>query len=118
MFPGGVHQGKARQKGLQVEAHVSLGSGFAPAVPSPIQAPGLERDGGGVHHVDQSFESKGELRTPSLSEARVELLEMIENLPEQGFGHHGITHPVGVGEGVLAGRGGPANRQYGAGVQS
>jgi hypothetical protein len=40
MLAGGVHEGKARQEGLQVEPHVTLGGRFAPAVLGPIHTPG------------------------------------------------------------------------------
>ena len=117
VFAGGVHDGKAGQEGLEVEAHVTLGGGFAAPVLGPIHAPGHQRNGGGVHDVDEAFETEGELGASPATKAGMELLQMLEHRPEELLGQLRVAFPVGVGEGVLARRGGPANRRQGTGVQ-
>ena len=48
----------------------------------------------------------------------MQLLEMLEHLPEQCLGHLRIALPVGVRQSVLAGRGGAANGRERTGVQA
>ena len=74
MFAGGVHQGKMRQEGLQVEPHMALRGGFAPAVFGPVQTASHQLNGGRVDDVNQAFETKGKLRTTTGPEAGLELL--------------------------------------------
>ena len=118
VFAGGVHQGEAGQEGLQVEADMALGGGFAAAMFGPVQTAGDELNGGRVHDMDEPLEAEGELRAALGPEARMELLQMLEHGPEQLFGHLGIAFVVGVGEGVFAGRGRPTNRRQRSRVQA
>lgn len=39
---------------------MAFGGGFAPAMFGPVQGTGQQLDGGGVHDMDQPFETKGE----------------------------------------------------------
>src|SRR4029077_6348433 len=47
-------QDKARQETVQVQTHMKLGSGFAPAVLRPGDAGGYQRDGAGVHYMNDA----------------------------------------------------------------
>src|SRR5262245_52481050 len=54
---GGVHNGKAWQKTLQVQTQVTLGRGLASTVPGPVHARGDQLDRGRVHQMNGSLES-------------------------------------------------------------
>ena len=77
----------------------------------PIHTPGHQLNGGRVHDMNQALEAEGKLRPAAGAEARMQLLQMLEHGPKQLFGQLRVTFAVGVGEGVFAGRRGPANRR-------
>ena len=59
---------------------------------------------------NHSFEPEGKPGAPPPpAELRDELLQLGQHFPEQRFGQGGVALPVGVREGILARRGGPAN---------
>jgi hypothetical protein len=96
MLASGVHEGKARQEGLQVEPHVTLGGSFAPAVLGPIHTPGHQLNGGRVDDVNQALEPEGELGTMPGAKTRMELLQMFEHRQEQRLGHFRVALSVVV----------------------
>jgi hypothetical protein len=96
---------------------MEFGSGFAPAVFGPVQAVGHQLDGGRVHDVNEALEAEGQLRATPRAKAGMKLLEMVEHRPEQRLGHFRVTFPVGVREGVFAGRGRAADRRQRTRVQ-
>ena len=55
MLGGGAHDGAAGQEALEIEPDMTLGGGFAPAMFGPIQRAGHERDGGGVHDMNEAL---------------------------------------------------------------
>ena len=87
VFTGGADDGEAGQEGLQVQAEVTLGGGLATAMLGPVNTASNQLNGGGVHQMDGALEAEGELRTAATAEAGVELLEMLEDAPEEVFGH-------------------------------
>jgi len=91
VLAGGVHQCKARQEGLQVEPHVTLGGSFAPTVLGPIHTPGHQLNGGRVHNVNQALEPEGELGAAPSAKTRMELLQMFEHRPEQRLGQFRVA---------------------------
>src|SRR6266404_1871689 len=56
---GGVDNGKARQKTLQIQTQMTLGRGFAPTMLGPIHARSDQRNGGRVHQANLAFEPTG-----------------------------------------------------------
>ncbi len=64
MFAGGVHEGEARQEGLQIEPDMALGGGFAAAMFGPVQTAGDQLNGGRVHDMNHPLETEGERRAP------------------------------------------------------
>ena len=83
----------------------------------PIHTPGHQLNGGRVYDVNQAFEPEGELGAMPSTKTRMELLQMFEHRPEQRLGHFRVALSVGVGEGILTGRGRAANRRQRTGVQ-
>jgi len=85
----------------------------------PIQRTGHERNGGGVHDMNEALgETKSEAWRVMAGEGRLERLQMIQHSPEELLGHFGIAGAVGVGERVLGRGGGGAQRRQGAGVKA
>lgn len=72
---------------------------------------------GRIDQMDHPLEAKRVLPPPPRAKTRAELLEMLQQLPEQSFGHGRVTFAIGVREVVAAGRGGPPDRRLEAGVQ-
>ena len=99
------------QETLQIQSHVTFGSGFAPPVLGPIHTAGHQLNGGAVDDVNHSFESEGKAGAPPPAELRSHPLQFGQHFPKQRFGHRRVALPVGVREGVLAGRCRPANRR-------
>src|SRR5208337_1974501 len=60
VLASGVHDGAARQKGLEIQADMAFGSSLAAAMLGPVQRAGHQLDGGGVHDRDEAFEAEGE----------------------------------------------------------
>ena len=114
---GGVHDGAARQKGLQVQTDMALGGGLAAAVLGPVQRAGHELNGGGVHDMDQAFEAEGELRAAATAEGGVQGLQMFQHRPKELFGHFWIARAVGVRKRVLGRRCRTAQCRQRPGVQ-
>lgn len=108
VFTGGAHDGEAGQEGLQIQAEMTFGGGFAAAMFGPVETAGDQLDGGGVHEVNGALETEGKLGPAAAAETGVELLEMFEHPPEEVLGHLGWALTVGGGEAVFAGRAGPA----------
>src|ERR1039458_1781346 len=86
VFTGGVHEGEARQEGLQVEPEMALGGGFAAAVFGPIQAAGDQLEGGGIHQVDHAFEAEGKPRAAVPAKTGMEFFQMAEDRIEKVLG--------------------------------
>ena len=106
---GRFDQHKARQQAVQVQPHMELGSGFTPAVLRPIDAGSNQGDGAGVYHVNDAPEPMRQPFTPASSaKAGRKLLQVLQHRPEQPFGQRRVALFIGVGKGVAAGRGGPA----------
>ena len=87
------------------DAQVQLGRGLASAVLGPAEAGHDQFDGRRIHRMDGPLEPPR--RTPAaVNELGIQLLQMIEHLPEQCFGHRGVPRAVGVGQGVRTGHDG------------
>ncbi len=111
VFGGGVHDGATGQEGLEVQAEVALGGNLAPAVFGPVEGGGHQLDGGGVHNVNEAFETEGELGTAVAAEGRLQGLQMIQHGPEELLGHFRVAGAVGVGQRVFRRCGGRAQRR-------
>src|SRR5207244_10388391 len=72
---------------------------------------------GRVHNVNQALEPEGELGAAPSAKTRMKLLQMFEHRPEQRLGQFRVALSVGVGKGILTGRGRAANRRQRSGVQ-
>jgi hypothetical protein len=118
MLGGRANDDAARQEGLEVEPDMALGGRFAPAMFGPVQGVGHERNGGGVHDMNEApGETKSEAWRVATGEAGLERLQMIEHGPEQVLGQIRIAGAVGVRERVSAGWRGPAQSRERTGVQ-
>src|SRR4029077_10071005 len=51
---GRFDQDKARQQTVEVQTHMELGGGLAPTVLRPVDAGGDQRNGAGVHHMNDA----------------------------------------------------------------
>ena len=117
MLGGGIHDGAAGQEGLQVEAQMALGGGLAAAMFGPVEGAGHQLDGGGVHDVDEAFETESEFRAAVAAKGGLQGLQMIQHGPEQLFGHFRVAGAIGMRQGVFwRGRGRTQRRQR-AGVK-
>ncbi len=105
VFAGGVHEGEARQEGLQVEPEMALGGGLAAAMFGPVQTAGDQLDGGGVHQMNHPLEAEGKTRAAIPAKTGVKFFQMAEDGIEKVLGHLGGAFPVGGGERILARRG-------------
>jgi len=104
VFAGGVHEGEARQEGLQVEPEMALGGRLAAAMFGPVQAAGDQLDGGGIYQVDHAFEAEGKPRSAVPAKTGVEFLQMAEDGIEKVLSHLSGAFTVGSGECIFAGR--------------
>ena len=111
VFAGGVHEGEARQEGLQVEPEMALGGGLAAAMFGPVQTAGDQLDGGGVHQMNHPLEAEGKPRAAIPAKAGVEFFQMAQDGVEEVLGHLGGAFAVGGGERILAGRGRATHRR-------
>jgi hypothetical protein len=90
---------------MQIQTHMKFGSGFAPAVLCPVDAGGHERDGAGVHHMNDAAKTPCQsFATTSCAKSRRKLLELIKHRPEQPFSQRSVAVFIGVGKIVAAGR--------------
>ena len=112
MLGGGVHDGKAREEGWEIEPDMAFGGGLAAAMFGPVHRTGHQLNGGRVHDVDEALESAGELRAAVAAKGGLQGLQMFQHRPEELLGHLWIASAVGVGKGVLGRRcGTPQGRQ-------
>ena len=118
MFGGGVQDDAAWQEGLEVEAEMAFGGGFAPTMFGPVQRAGHQLNGGRVHDLDEPLETEGKTRTVVAAEGRLDRLQMFHHRPEKFFSHDRITGAVGVRERVLGRRCGPPQGRQRSGVQA
>src|ERR1700741_5274924 len=104
---------------MQVQTHMKLGSGFAPAVPRPVDAGSYQRNGAGVHHMNDATKTPGQSLppTPRCKSGR-KPLQVLEHCPEQAFSQCSLAMFIGVGKIVAAGRGCSAQGRKRAAVQS
>jgi hypothetical protein len=118
MLGGRVHDGAAGQEGLQVEAQMALSGSLAPAMFGPVEGTSHQLDGGGVHDMDEAFETESEFGTAVAAEGRLQGLQMIQHGPKELLGHFRVAGAIGVGQRVFRrGRGG-AQRGQRAGVKA
>src|ERR1700736_6614223 len=104
---------------MQIQTDMKFGSGFAPAVLCPVDAGSYQRDGAGVHHMNDAAKTPCQsFATTSCGKSRRKLLEMIKHRPEQPFSQRSIAMLIGVGKIVAAGRSRPAQGRKRAAVQS
>ena len=81
VFAGSVHQGELRQKGLEVEAHMTFGGRLAPPMFGPGQTAGDESNGSRVHNMNHPFEPEGKTGTVPGSKVGGQRLQVREQLP-------------------------------------
>ena len=106
---GGVHDGKARQKTLQIQPQMTFGGRLAPSMLGPVHARGDQRNGGRIHQVDRPLEPADKsLAGFAADKARGQITQMLEDRPEQFLGHLRRPYFVGMREVVAAGRSGPS----------
>ena len=107
VVPGGVDNGKARQKTLQVQTQMAFGGGFPPPMLGPIHARGNQLDGGRVHQMNRPLEPPDKsFPRFATDEARREIAQVFEHRPEELLRHRRRADFVGVGQIVAAGRSG------------
>jgi hypothetical protein len=86
-LPGSINNDKPRQEALEVQAEVTFGSGFAPAVFGPIHTLGDELYCARINQMDLSFETTEEYFAGSAAdELRRNLSKMLKDFPKQFFG--------------------------------
>jgi len=103
VLSGGVDNGEAGQKAMEVESQMALGRRFAPPVLGPVHAGGDQLNGGGINHVDDAPETPcNSLATIAAGKAGLESLQMAEHRPENLFRQAGVSFLVGVGEIIAA----------------
>src|ERR1017187_6408807 len=112
-----VHDGKPRQKTLQVEPQMTFGRRLAPPMLGPVHAVGHQLNGGRIHQMDHPLETEGKPGPPPATKARTETLQVLQGLPKQFLSHEGVALAIGIGKGVAFGRGRSTNGREGAGVQ-
>ena len=81
MLGGGVHDGAAGQEGLQIEAEMALGGGLAAALIGPVDGAVHQLDGGGIHDMDEAFETESEFRAAVAAKGGLQSLQMIQHGP-------------------------------------
>ena len=109
VMPGGVHDGKTREKTLQVQPQMTFGGGFAAAMTRPVQARSNQRNGGRVHQMNRAAKFPGEaLAGRAAEKARREIAQVFEDRPEELLSHFGGADFVGVGKIIAGGSRGPA----------
>lgn len=118
MLGGRADDGAGGQETLEIKPDMTLGGGFAPPMFGPIQRTGHERNGGGVHDMDEPLETKREAGRVMAGEGGLERLQMIQHGPEELLGHFRITGAIGVRESVFAGRRCRAQGRERTGVQT
>ena len=111
--PGGVHDGKARQEALQIQAQVTFGRRLAPPMSGPIQAGRDQRNRGRIDQVNRTLKLAGKsLARFAADKARRQIAQVLEDRPEELLRHLGRAYFVGVREIVARGRrGSPDARQ-------
>ena len=114
---GGVHDDKARQQALQLQAHVRLGRGLAATVSGSVQTVGHQLHRRAVNDMDGHFETEGRTAPFARRKARRLFCQVPQGPPEQLFGHRGATLTVGVRKTVAAGRRRAANGGQRPGMQ-
>jgi hypothetical protein len=103
---------------MQVQTHVKLGSGFAPAVLRPVDAGGYQRDGAGVHYMNDTPKTPGQsFATASCGKSRRKFLQVIKHRPEQPFSQRSVAMFIGMGKIVTARRSRPAQGRKRTAVQ-
>ena len=118
MLGGRADDGAGGQETLEIKPDMALGGGFAPPMFGPIQRTGHERNGGGVHDMDEPLETKREAGRVVASKGRLERLQMIQHGPEELFGHFRIAGAIGVRKSVFARRRCRAQGRERTGVQT
>jgi len=119
VVPGGVHEGKARQKTLQVQPQMTLGRRLAPPVFGPIHTRGDQGNGGRIHQMNRAPELAGETFAGfATDKAWGALAQVIQDRPKELFGHLGRADLVGMRERVAIGRGGAADTRKRPRVQT
>jgi len=84
----------------------------------PVQGTGHQLDGGGIHDMDEAFETKSQFRAAVAAKGGLQGLQMSQHGPEELFGHFRVAGAIGVGQRVFRrGRGGAQRRQR-AGVKA
>jgi hypothetical protein len=116
---GGVDDGEAGQKTVQVQPQMALGRSLASAMLGPIHTRGHQLDRGGIHHADDAAKATRQAPAlPSTGKTRVQAAQMLQDRPEQLLRQRGIALTIGVGQVVARGRRGPAQADEQAAVQS
>jgi hypothetical protein len=118
MLGGGIHDGAAGQKTLEIEPDMAFGGGFATAVFGPVQRACHQLDGGGVHHMNEPLETEGEPGRAVAAKGGLQRFQMFQHRPEQLFGHLGIAGAIGVSERVLGRWRRAAQRRQGTRMQA
>ncbi len=118
VLAGGVHDGAAGQKGLEIQTDMAFGGRLAPTVFGPVQRAGHQLDGGGVHDMNEALEAEGKPGATVAAESGLQSLQMFQHRPEQLLGHFRIAPAVGVRERVFGRRRGPAQCRQRSGVQA
>jgi len=101
MIARGVDDGEAWQEALQVEPQVALSRRLAAAMLGPVHAGGDQLNGRRVDYVDHPAEAVGEA-SPARAKARLDRLQMGQDLPKEPLGHGGVPDLVGVGKAIAA----------------
>jgi len=105
VLSGGVDNGEAGQKAVEVESQMTLGCRFAPPVLGPVHAGGDQLNGRGINHMDNAPETPGDtLATITAGKAGLESLQMTEHRPENLFRKIGVSFLVGMREIIAAWR--------------
>ena len=96
-----------------------LGSRFAPTVLRPVDAGGYQRDGAGVHHMNNAPETTSQpFTSTSCAKSGRKLLQVFEYRPEEPFSQRSVAALIGMGKVVTAGSSRPAQGRKRAAVQS
>src|SRR5215475_13130703 len=104
---------------MQIQTHMKLGSGFAPAVLRPVDAGGYQRNRAGVHHMNNAPETTSQpFASTSCAKSGRKLLQVLEHRPEQPFSQRSIATLIGMGKVVATRSSGSAQGRKRAAVQS
>src|SRR5208283_1165603 len=88
---------------------MEFGGGFASTMLRPVDAGGYQRDGAGVHHMNDATKTPSQSFPPtSNAKSRRKLLEVIKHRPEQPFSQRRVAALIGVGKIIAARRSRPA----------